>query len=220
MPKLLLPTSSGNTSPGSASDSSDTGSDSDSGSVSGASSFSFGPSHNEKPLSRSSAVNLSAISSNLTLLNRIDDLKSKVSSSYRSMEIAGAEEDLRSQILEFQVSLTQIRDLHTQCGRMLSSFVAESDRSATTVNKQLAHLREQMSGFTILDSLEDRIEKVQSIIESRTKKLGKINEWVAEQEDILVIKRKRLQRIWKIALITSIIGLFLMITLYFFINFN
>ena len=75
-----------------------------------------------------------------------------------------------------------------------------------------------MSGFTILDSLEKRIEKVQAIIDSRTRKLNKINDWVAKQEDILIIKKRRLQKIWKISLVGFTIGACLFLSIYLFIN--
>lgn len=194
-------------------------SESNSYSDSDTSSFSFSPDSLKNCSNNSSSINILQLhlssTKDLTLLDRIDDLKSQVSASSMSVEVSSAEDGLRTQILEFEKSLLELRNLHTQCTRMLNSFISESERSGVDVNKQLSSLREQMTGFTILDSLEDRIEKVQATIESRTKKLEKINEWVAKEEDILVIKRKRLQRIWKILLIGSTSSLIAIVIIYF-----
>lgn len=182
--------------------------------------FSLSRTQHETLVSKSSVLNLlqPVPSNDFSLVGQVEDLKSKVSGSYRSMDISSAEEDLRYQILEFQTSLNQLKGLHSECTRMLSLFVGESERSASAVNKKITLLREQMSGFAILDSLEDRIEKVQTIIDSRTKKLSKINEWVKQQEDIFVIKRQRFQKISKIALIGFTIGICILILVYLFIK--
>lgn len=151
----------------------------------------------------------------LTLLEGISDLKSHISATSMSIEVASAEEGLRSQILEFQLSLFELREMHDQCTRMLASFISESEKSASGVNKQFTALREQMSGFTIIDSLEYRIESIQATIESRTKKLEKINKWVAKQEEMLVVKKGRIQKLWKFGLVMSILGFIFVVAIHF-----
>lgn len=183
------------------------------------SSFSLKTFQHGNPAFRSSATNLiQPVHKDFSLLNKIDDLKSQVSISYKSMEISSAEEDLKHQILEFQSSLNQLKGLRSECVRMLGTFVTDSEQSAIIVDKKMSLLREQMSGFTILDSLEKRIKKVQAIIDSRTKKLNKINDWVAKQEDSLIIKKHRLQKIWKMSLVSFIIGFCLLLLVYLFIK--
>lgn len=157
-----------------------------------------------------------------SLLSGISSLKNEVSTPAMNMEVASSEDGLRNQILSFQVSLENLMRVRQECIDLLESFIREEGKTNVYVERQVSMLREEMSGFGVLDNLELRFTKIMAMIEQRQKKLEFINKWVSEQETLFKEKSIRAKKIWKFTFwgVLSVLILFFSIYIYYYKNNN
>lgn len=115
----------------------------------------------------------------------------------------------------FEKELDELKELRSHCSTVVSAFVMASENSDATTQEQLKSLRDHMSAFKVLDSLESRIKNAHTTIDAHKRKLDMLNKWVALREEKSRMWRKRsraARRVIAISILVLCIALFLVRT--------
>lgn len=148
---------------------------------------------------------------NVSMATGVSELKAHLSSTLTS-NISDSENGLKQQLMSFESTLAELKELHSRCSNMVSTFVSTSETSDAATQKRLKDLRDQMSAFKILDSLETRIAAAHATIDANKKKLDTVNQWVALKEAKTRLWRKRVRaarRVITISLLVLLLAIFL-----------
>ena len=155
----------------------------------------------------SSSDSLNLFSKSVTMVSGVSELKAHVASTLTS-KISDSENGLKQQLISFETTLDDLKQLREQCAQMVSVFMNESEKSDTATQEKLKSLRDQMSAFKVLDSLETRISQAHTTIDIHKHKLDVVNKWVSLKEAESKLWRKRIKAARRI-IVLSILFVFL-----------
>lgn len=140
----------------------------------------------------------------VTMATGVSELKAHLSSTLTSY-VNDSENGLKQQLHSFEVTFEELKSLREHCSKMVSSFVAASESSDASIQERLKVLRDQMSSFKVLDTLETRIAEAHAAIDAHKTKLDTVNKWVSLKEAKARLWRKRMRAARRVFVLSTLV---------------